>query len=77
MVLANSGAIDPEVLEDYVARGGYSALAHTLREMKPDEIFLYDNVVLVREADAGRPETRMTTEFLHILLTVEAKWRRS
>ena len=32
-----------------------------------DEIFLYENVVLVREADAGRPETRMTTEFLHIL----------
>jgi len=32
-----------------------------------DEIFLYENVVLVREADAGRPEARMTTEFLHIL----------
>ena len=32
-----------------------------------DEIFLYDNVVLVREADAVRPEARMTTSFLHIL----------
>jgi lipopolysaccharide export system protein LptC len=32
-----------------------------------DEIFLYENVVLVREADAERPEARMTTEFLHIL----------
>jgi lipopolysaccharide export system protein LptC len=32
-----------------------------------DEIFLYDNVVLVREADRERPEARMTTEFLHIL----------
>ena len=32
-----------------------------------DEIFLYDNVVLVREADGERPEARMTTEFLHIL----------
>ncbi|MGQ0545375.1 MAG: LPS export ABC transporter periplasmic protein LptC [Betaproteobacteria bacterium] len=32
-----------------------------------DEIFLYDNVVLVREADSERPEARMTTEFLHIL----------
>ena len=32
-----------------------------------DEIFLYENVVLVREADASRPEARMTTEFLHIL----------
>jgi lipopolysaccharide export system protein LptC len=32
-----------------------------------DEIFLYDNVVLVREADQERPEARMTTSFLHIL----------
>ena len=32
-----------------------------------DEIFLYDNVVLVREADGVRPEARMTTSFLHIL----------
>ena len=32
-----------------------------------DEIFLYDNVVLVREADDEHPEARMTTSFLHIL----------
>jgi lipopolysaccharide export system protein LptC len=32
-----------------------------------DEIFLYDNVVLVREADGVRPEARMTTSFLHTL----------
>lgn len=32
-----------------------------------DEIFLYDNVVLVREADELRPEGRLTTSFLHIL----------
>ncbi|HYR36038.1 MAG TPA: LPS export ABC transporter periplasmic protein LptC [Burkholderiales bacterium] len=32
-----------------------------------DEIFLYDNVVLVREADAVQPRARMTTSFLHIL----------
>jgi lipopolysaccharide export system protein LptC len=32
-----------------------------------DEIFLYDHVLLVREADIGRPEARMTTSFLHIL----------
>ncbi len=38
IVLANSGQIDPERLEDYVARGGYSALAHALREMSPEEV---------------------------------------
>jgi len=32
-----------------------------------DEIFLYDNVVLVREADTSRPEARMTTSFLHVV----------
>jgi lipopolysaccharide export system protein LptC len=32
-----------------------------------EEIFFYDNVVLVRDADARRPQARMTTSFLHIL----------
>lgn len=38
IVLANSGQIDPEALDEYVARGGYAALAHALREMKPEEV---------------------------------------
>ena len=38
VVLANSGLIDPERLEDYVAHGGYSALGHALREMTPKEV---------------------------------------
>ncbi|OUC06906.1 NADH dehydrogenase, partial [Litorilinea aerophila] len=38
VVLSNSGLIDPERLEDYVARGGYSALAFALREMTPEEV---------------------------------------
>jgi bidirectional [NiFe] hydrogenase diaphorase subunit len=38
VVLANSGLIDPERLEDYVARGGYASLAHVLREMTPEEV---------------------------------------
>ena len=32
-----------------------------------EEIFLYDNVVMVRAADADRPEARLTTSFLHIV----------
>jgi lipopolysaccharide export system protein LptC len=32
-----------------------------------EEVFLYDNVVLVREAEADRPEARLTTSFLHIV----------
>ncbi len=38
VVLSNSGAIDPDSLEEYVARGGYAALAHALREMSPEEV---------------------------------------
>src|SRR5690606_24124930 len=38
VVLANSGLIDPERLEDYVARGGYTALGYALREMTPEEV---------------------------------------
>ena len=34
---------------------------------KGDEIFLYDNVVLDREAHQARPAARLTTDFLHIV----------
>jgi lipopolysaccharide export system protein LptC len=32
-----------------------------------EDIFLYDNVVLDREAGAGRTAARLTTEFLHVV----------
>jgi len=32
-----------------------------------DEIFLYDNVVLVREPQGSRPAARLTTSFLHVV----------
>jgi lipopolysaccharide export system protein LptC len=32
-----------------------------------DEIFLYDNVIMVREADGVRPAARITTSFLHVV----------
>ena len=32
-----------------------------------EEVFLYDNVQLVREATGGQPEARMTTSFLHVV----------
>ncbi|RNC71438.1 MAG: NADH-quinone oxidoreductase subunit L [Desulfuromonadales bacterium] len=38
VVLANSGSIDPERIEEYVAAGGYGALAHALHEMTPDDV---------------------------------------
>ncbi|MCX6550336.1 MAG: SLBB domain-containing protein, partial [Acidobacteria bacterium] len=37
-VLVNCGIVDPSSLEEYVARGGYAALAHALRTMTPGEV---------------------------------------
>ena len=38
IVLANSGEIDPERIEAYIAADGYKALHHVLREMTPKEV---------------------------------------
>ncbi|MDW8104371.1 MAG: NADH-quinone oxidoreductase subunit NuoF [Armatimonadota bacterium] len=38
IVLENSGEIDPESIEDYIARDGYVALARVLEEMTPQEV---------------------------------------
>ncbi|MBL8057313.1 MAG: SLBB domain-containing protein [Anaerolineales bacterium] len=38
VVLSNTGLIDPERIEDYIAHGGYAALAHALRELTPEEV---------------------------------------
>ena len=38
IVLANSGEIDPERIEAYIAADGYQALHHVLREMTPKDV---------------------------------------
>jgi bidirectional [NiFe] hydrogenase diaphorase subunit len=38
IVLENSGRINPERLEDYVANGGYTALSKALTEMQPQQV---------------------------------------
>ncbi|MGC8785020.1 MAG: NADH-ubiquinone oxidoreductase-F iron-sulfur binding region domain-containing protein [Armatimonadota bacterium] len=38
IVLENSGVIDPEKIEDYIARNGYAALARVLEGMTPQEV---------------------------------------
>ena len=37
-VLRNRGLIDPEKIDEYIGRGGYSALAKALAEMTPDQV---------------------------------------
>ena len=38
IVLRNTGRINPENLDEYIAEGGYAALAHTLTTMKPEDV---------------------------------------
>lgn len=38
IVLENSGVVDPERIEDYIAAGGYSALLHVLQQMSPAQV---------------------------------------
>jgi len=38
IVLENSGAIDPERIEDYIAHDGYTALLTAITEMRPEEV---------------------------------------
>ncbi len=38
IALKNRGMIDPENIDDYIARGGYKALAKVLTSMTPDEV---------------------------------------
>jgi bidirectional [NiFe] hydrogenase diaphorase subunit len=38
LVLAESGGLDPEKIESYIARGGYTAIGQVLRENTPEEI---------------------------------------
>src|SRR6476620_3536866 len=38
IVLENSGVIEPERIESYIAAGGYQALSHAIREMSPTEV---------------------------------------
>ena len=37
-ILTNCGHINPEIIEEYIAVGGYAALGKALTEMKPEEV---------------------------------------
>ena len=38
MILKNIGVIDPTSIEEYIALGGYDAVAKALTQMKPEEV---------------------------------------
>lgn len=64
IALRNRGLIDPEKIEEYIARDGYKALAKALTEMKSEEIISEIQVAGLRgRGGAGFP-TGMKWEFV-------------
>ena len=60
--------VAPRVVQSRPAEARLTVTAERgVLSSKGDEIFLYDNVVLDREAHQARPAARMTTEFLHVV----------
>ena len=60
--------VEPRVLQSKPNEPRYTVRAARGQLSRDgDEIFLYGDVVLVREATPQAPEARMTTEFLHVL----------
>ena len=60
--------ISPRVVQEKPTQQRFTVRADRgVLEREGDEIFLYDNVYLVREPDETHPGTRMNTSFLHIL----------
>ena len=58
----------PRVLQSKPNQPRYSVRADRGQLSRDgDEIFLFGDVLLVREASAQGPEARMTTDFLHVL----------
>ena len=60
--------ISPRVVQEKPSQPRFTVRADRgVLAREGDEIFLYDNVYLVREPDETHPGTRMNTSFLHIL----------
>ncbi|VBB06328.1 respiratory-chain nadh dehydrogenase 51 kd subunit signature 2 [Lucifera butyrica] len=63
MVLANCGHINPEVIEDYIAEGGYEAMGKVLSTMKPADVVAEVKKSGLRGRGGGGFPTGMKWEF--------------
>ena len=63
MVLANCGHINPELIEEYIAAGGYEALATALTNMKPEDVVASVKKSGLRGRGGGGFPTGMKWEF--------------
>jgi NADH:ubiquinone oxidoreductase subunit F (NADH-binding)/(2Fe-2S) ferredoxin/NAD-dependent dihydropyrimidine dehydrogenase PreA subunit len=62
-VLANCGFINPELIEEYIAHGGYEAVAKALTQMKPEDVISEVKKSGLRGRGGGGFPTGMKWEF--------------
>ncbi len=63
LVLANCGHIDPEILEEYIAVGGYQALGKALTDMTPETVIAEMKTSGLRGRGGGGFPSGMKWEF--------------
>jgi len=63
VALRNCGVVDPEVIEEYIARDGYEALAKVLYEMTPEQVISEIKISGLRGRGGGGFPTGMKWEF--------------
>ncbi len=61
--MKNKGAIDPEVIDEYIARDGYFGAAKALKEMSPDEVIEQVKISQLRGRGGGGFSTGMKWQF--------------
>lgn len=61
--MKNKGAIDPEVIDEYIARDGYFGAAKALQEMTPDEVVEQIKISQLRGRGGGGFSTGMKWQF--------------
>jgi (2Fe-2S) ferredoxin len=75
VALANRGVIDPEKIDEYIARDGYRALAKALTRMTPEGIIEEIKRAGLRGRSAGTsPETRSTSSATPTRVTQAHSW---
>ena len=63
VALSNRGLIDPEKIDEYIARDGYSALAKALGEMTPEQVLAEVKASGLRGRGGGGFQTGLKWEF--------------
>ncbi len=65
IALRNTGVINPEILEEYIARDGYEALARVLTEMSPQDVINAIKASGLRGRGGGGFSTGLKWQFTH------------